>query len=502
MTDEIGGGRGLIPSWTLGGGDHPYNVDNIVVLWRSIKTKAPPSRNLCHDNISAADGNRRNEHTNGDRREPDIGRNVEDLFSGSRSDQFQHMVLLWFSDGRFALFGSVFASRYVVFLNVDGLELHIPEEKEMSAKKPLPDVDPKVTIQQRLFGVSWCSVWRYLFIRALCPFLKFLTQCQLMEDHEGEATYIPTSLSSNLPYFYLIGREIVLIVVTPDTSINLLQPMTYRNGLKESSLITESPPRKTSQPLIIRPFTTPESLELSKIHLKETKKSLNKGTESGGEALVKGYDLNPDSDLIVFRSKKEGRSLIKQAPLPHNLVSPGHFTLYSKERKSLPKSRSCLDLLLIERQRRLIQKLLSHDQDSSLPRANLITSLSISDLAYRSVGFYPPGHIQRISQEKKSLSRHHNLFYSLLSTSLWSGERDPLDDQKSSQAQSGQQDSYSKPSMALMKRQAERKLYYLEHLSTSPLLYLNPIALRGSLATTLGGLGVTCFLDLGQAAKE
>lgn len=34
--------------------------------------------------------------------------------------------------------------------------------------------------------------------------------------------------------------------------------------------------RKTSQPLIIRPFTTPESLELSKIHLKETKKSLNK----------------------------------------------------------------------------------------------------------------------------------------------------------------------------------------------------------------------------------
>lgn len=31
-----------------------------------------------------------------------------------------------------------------------------PEEKEMNAKKPLPDVDPKVTIQQRLFGVSWC----------------------------------------------------------------------------------------------------------------------------------------------------------------------------------------------------------------------------------------------------------------------------------------------------------------------------------------------------------
>lgn len=27
----------------------------------------------------------------------------------------------------------------------DGLELHIPEEKEMSAKKPLPGVDPKVT---------------------------------------------------------------------------------------------------------------------------------------------------------------------------------------------------------------------------------------------------------------------------------------------------------------------------------------------------------------------
>ncbi|KAI3718232.1 hypothetical protein L6452_19094 [Arctium lappa] len=47
-----------------------------------------------------------------------------------------------------------FASRYVVFPNVDGLELHIPEEKEMSAKKPLPDVDPKVTIQQRLFGVK------------------------------------------------------------------------------------------------------------------------------------------------------------------------------------------------------------------------------------------------------------------------------------------------------------------------------------------------------------
>ncbi|KAI3681320.1 hypothetical protein L6452_36111 [Arctium lappa] len=47
-----------------------------------------------------------------------------------------------------------FASRYVVFPNVDGLELHIPEEKEMSVKKPLPDVDLKVTIQQRLFGVS------------------------------------------------------------------------------------------------------------------------------------------------------------------------------------------------------------------------------------------------------------------------------------------------------------------------------------------------------------
>lgn len=57
----------------------------------------------------------------------------------------------------------------------------------------------------------------------------------------GEATYIPTSLSSNLPYFYLIGREIVLIVLAPDTSINLLQPMTYRNGLKESPLITELP---------------------------------------------------------------------------------------------------------------------------------------------------------------------------------------------------------------------------------------------------------------------
>ncbi|KAK1419100.1 hypothetical protein QVD17_28258 [Tagetes erecta] len=43
--------------------------------------------------------------------------------------------------------------------------------------------------------------------------------------------------------------------------------------------------------------------------------------------------------------------------------------------------------------------MLSHDQDSSLPRANLITSLSIiSGLAYRSMGFYPP---QRISQEKK-----------------------------------------------------------------------------------------------------
>lgn len=176
-------------------------------------------------------------------------------------------------------------------------------------------------------------------------------------------------------------------MLAPDTSINLLQPMTYRNGLKESSLITELPSvsdrsitvghvsnrpardrrapllilrkkelsyylwnnklitsihlmkilrlqrqrqylllrqiefqkpnsqshfqaqrdigpvkvtstcrtRKTSQPLIIRPFTTPESLELSKIHLKETKKSLNKGTKSGGEALVKGYDLNPDS---------------------------------------------------------------------------------------------------------------------------------------------------------------------------------------------------------------
>ena len=72
------------------------------------------------------------------------------------------------------------ACRYVVFPNVDGLELHIPEEKEVSAKKPLPNLDPKVTMQQRLFGVSWCSVWRYLFTRALRPFLKFLTQCQVI----------------------------------------------------------------------------------------------------------------------------------------------------------------------------------------------------------------------------------------------------------------------------------------------------------------------------------
>lgn len=48
------------------------------------------------------------------------------------------------------------------------------------AQKPLPDLDPKVTMQQRLFGVRWYSVWRYRFTRALRPFLKFFTQCQVI----------------------------------------------------------------------------------------------------------------------------------------------------------------------------------------------------------------------------------------------------------------------------------------------------------------------------------
>lgn len=62
---------------------------------------------------------------------------------------------------------------------------------------------------------------------------------------------------------------------------------------------------------------------------------------------------------------------------------------------------------------RLIQKLLSHDQDSSFPRANLITSLSISGLAYPSVGFYPPGRIQ-LSREKRFLPASQPILFSIL----------------------------------------------------------------------------------------
>ena len=40
------------------------------------------------------------------------------------------------------------------------------------AQKPIPDLDPKVTMPQRLFGLSWCSAWRYRFTRALRPLLK------------------------------------------------------------------------------------------------------------------------------------------------------------------------------------------------------------------------------------------------------------------------------------------------------------------------------------------